>query len=62
VFLTPPWPEIYVSDAERQHGFDEAIAEYHRLLLAFQTLGYETIVLPKIAVHERADFVLSTLG
>src|SRR5699024_7773440 len=22
VFLAPPWPEIYVQDAERRHGFD----------------------------------------
>lgn len=61
VFLTPPWPEIYVSDNERQHGFTDAIAEYDRLLAAYAELGYETIVLPKVAVHERAEFVLRHL-
>jgi predicted ATPase len=30
VFLTPPWPEIYQTDAERRHGMDAAIAEYER--------------------------------
>jgi predicted ATPase len=32
VFLAPPWPEIYVTDPERRHGFDAAVAEYRRLL------------------------------
>src|SRR5262249_2443072 len=31
VFLTPPWPEIYVTDHERRHGFAAAVAEYDRL-------------------------------
>lgn len=58
VFLTPPWPEIYVTDNGRQHGLPEAIAEYERLLTAYRDLGYETIILPKISVTERADYVL----
>ena len=28
VFLTPPWPEIYAHDTDRQHGLDDAIDEY----------------------------------
>jgi hypothetical protein len=28
VFLTPPWPEIFVTDQERRHSLAEAIAEY----------------------------------
>jgi predicted ATPase len=62
VFLTPPWPEIYVTDAERQHGFAAALAEYDRLLAAYPTLGYEVVVLPKIGVAERADLVLASLS
>jgi predicted ATPase len=30
VFLTPPWPEIYETDAARRHGLDDAVAEYDR--------------------------------
>lgn len=62
VFLTPPWPEIYVSDGERQHGLAEAVAEYDRLLIAYRELGYETVVLPKVGVADRADFILSHIG
>lgn len=61
VFLTPPWPEIYISDSERQHGLEDAIAEYDRLLAAYDALGYETIILPKVGVGERADFVVHRL-
>jgi len=61
VFLAPPWPEIYVTDTERRHGFDSALPEYRRLLGTYPSLGYEVFILPKIGVRERADFVLSTL-
>jgi predicted ATPase len=61
VFLAPPWPEIYVTDPERQHGFDQAIAEYHRLIVVYPSLGYDVILLPKVSITARADFVLDTL-
>lgn len=61
VFLTPPWPEIYVNDGERQHGLAVAIAEYDRLLVAYRELGYETVVLPRVGVGERADFIVAQL-
>jgi predicted ATPase len=61
VFLTPPWPEIHVTDDERPHGLDAAIEEYDRLLKTYPTLGYETFVLPKVGVAARADFVLRSL-
>jgi predicted ATPase len=61
VFLAPPWPEIYVTDSERHHGFDAAVAEYQRLVAAYPALGYEVTVLPKVGVAERAELVLRTL-
>ena len=62
VFLTPPWPEIYRGDSERQHGFDAAVAEYERLLRDYARLDYEVIVLPKVPVSQRADIVLARLA
>ncbi|EJJ29612.1 AAA family ATPase [Rhizobium sp. CF142] len=61
VFLTPPWPEIYVNDPERRHGFEEAVAEYDRLTSAYPEIGYEVVLLPKVDVAARADFLLSQL-
>jgi predicted ATPase len=37
------------------------VAEYERLLEAYPALGCEVVVLPKVSVAERADFVLGTL-
>jgi predicted ATPase len=62
VFLTPPWPEIFVTDPERRHGLDAAVAEYARLLETYASLGYEVLVLPKVGVAERADFILTALA
>lgn len=61
VFLTPPWPEIYVNDQQRRHDLADAIAEYERLVEAYDWLGYEAVVIPKVAVEERADFIFSHL-
>ncbi len=61
VFLVPPWPEIYVSDQERRHGFAEAIEEYNRLIKVYPLLGYEIHVLPKVSVAKRADWILAAL-
>ncbi len=62
VFLTPPWPEIYVTDPERRHGLDDAIAEYDRLILAYPSIGYEILLLPKVSVEEHAYVVLRSLA
>lgn len=62
VFLAPPWPDIYAADTERQHGFDDAVAEYERLATLLPTLGYETKEIPRMPVGERADFVVEQLS
>lgn len=62
VFLAPPWPEIQDRDHERRHDFAAGVAEYERLAAIYPALGYETILLPKCPVGERADFVLSRLA
>lgn len=61
VFLTPPWPEIYLKDLERRHDLDSAVSEYSRLIEIYPSLGYEVSILPKIGVGERADFILNAL-
>jgi len=62
VFLAPPWPDIYRTDPERRHDLDQGIEEYQRLLSAFEKLGYEINILPKVGVAGRADYVLDRLA
>ena len=61
VFITPPWPEIYVEDAERPHGFDAAVAEHERLIEAYASLGYKIVMLPKTRTAQRVDFIMRAL-
>jgi predicted ATPase len=62
VFLTPPWPEIYMNDPERRHDLGAAEDEYSRLLEAYPALGYTIAVLPKAGVSQRADFIEGALA
>lgn len=62
VFMTPPWPEIYMQDSERRHDLAAAEAEYARLMQAYPSLGYEVHAVPRAGVPQRADFVLNLLG
>ena len=62
VFLTPPWPEIYVTDSQRRHNLAAAEEEYERLLKAFPETGYKIVVLERTSVEERADTILHTLN
>ncbi len=62
VFMTPPWPEIFHQDAERQKTFEDAVMEYEHLLKYYQRQGYQPHLLPKTTVSERADYVMDVLG
>lgn len=62
VFLAPPWKALFAADAERRHGFADAVAEHARLAADCPRLGHEVVVLPRVSVAERVDFVLGTLG
>jgi len=61
VFLVPPWPEIFVNDAERQLGFDVAVEEYKRLCLSYEAFCYTPVVLPKASINDRTEIVLRCL-
>lgn len=61
VFVTPPWQEIYVNEAERSKSFEDACREYDVLVAAYLANGYELVEVPKLTVAERADFVVSRL-
>lgn len=62
VFLVPPWEEIFTGDRERKHNFESAKKEFDELLIKYKNFGYETVLITKIGVEERADFILEKLG
>ncbi len=61
IFMTPPWPQIYTRDEARRHDLSDAEAEYARLLRDYAALGHQVVLLPKLDVMARVDFVLQSL-
>ena len=62
IFMAPPWENIFVEDAERQHSFSEAVIEYEALLKAFMEFDYKVVVIPQMAINDRIDFILNKLS
>ncbi|HXN85717.1 MAG TPA: AAA family ATPase [Candidatus Binataceae bacterium] len=62
VFIAPPWPEIYTTDAERRQDFAEAVRIHDAMVRAYSAEGYRLIRLPLVGVEERADFVLERIA
>jgi predicted ATPase len=62
VFIAPPWPEIYTTDAERRQDFREAVRIHDAMVRAYNAEGYRLIRLPMVGVEERADFVLERIA
>jgi predicted ATPase len=61
VFVTPPWPEIYVNDSIRTETFQEAILIHQSVLDTYSRLNYQIIELPLLSVSERSLFILQTI-
>ena len=61
VFLLPPWPEIYIQDAERDQSFAEAVAVYEVVREWYGRWRYRLVEIPRGRVEDRADFVLHTV-
>ena len=63
VFVLPPWKEIYVQDAERDHTFEHAEWVNSITHEWYRRLGrYQLIEVPKVSVAERCTYVLQALA
>ncbi len=58
VFLLPPWEEIYHTDSERKHDWQEAEQTYYGISKAYVESGYQVLEVPKTPIAERVDFIL----
>lgn len=61
VFIAPPWPAIFMQDAQRKQTAAEAEATYHAMVAAYTDLGYEMVPLPLASVAERAEFIRANI-
>jgi predicted ATPase len=62
VFIAPPWPQIFMQDAERKQSPEEARATYEVMIKTYSKLGYELIQIPQLPVDQRAQFVLAKIA
>lgn len=58
VLVAPPWREIYVHDAERNHAWELAVATHDEVRAVYVELGYAVVDLPLADVGTRVRFVL----
>ncbi len=61
VFVLPPWEDIYVTDAERDHSFAHAVQVHASLVGWYRTCGYEIHEVPRLPTAERARHVVRVL-
>lgn len=62
VFVLPPWEEIYVTDAERDHSFAHAIRVHAHLVDWYASCGYVLHEVPRLPAPERARHVVRVLS
>ena len=62
VFILPPWPGIYTTDAERDHSFPWVEHVHNQLARWYRSCGYALCEVPRLPVAERAEFVLRALA
>ena len=57
VFVAPPWPEIYVNDAERVQPYEHSVRVHDGIVETYARYGYDLVTLPLVSVEERVAFV-----
>ena len=61
VFVTPPWPEIYINDHIRTETYQDAFRIHQEVIATYSGLDYQIIELPLFPVVERMAYLLRTL-
>lgn len=62
VFILPPWREIYSHDAERKHGYEEAVATFEAMAATYHDLGYDLVEVPRLPIDQRANWIVEHTG
>jgi predicted ATPase len=57
VFVAPPWPDIYVNDAERVQPYEHAVRVHAAIVETYTRYGYDLVPLPLAPVQQRVAFL-----
>ena len=61
VFIFPPWPEIFVPDAERDQAYEEAVRVYQGLWDWYKQFNYTLVQVPVGEPVQRLEFIMNSL-
>jgi predicted ATPase len=61
VFIFPYWEEIYKNDEVRAETKEEAKLLDELIMTAYTELGYEPIIVPKMSIEKRIEFVTNEI-
>jgi predicted ATPase len=61
VFIFPYWEEIYQQDNVRTETKEEAQLLDELILEAYKAVNYEPIIVPKLPILDRIDFILARI-
>jgi predicted ATPase len=61
VFVTPPWPEIFMNDPIRTETFEEAKIIHQIIVDTYKDLNYQINELPLLPLSERKKHILQNL-
>ena len=59
IFITPPWKEIFANDHERRESWEQVLHIHEFLMSSYAQYGYDVVLVPKVTVEERIEFILS---
>jgi predicted ATPase len=62
VFILPPWEAIYATDTERDQSYADAVAVHEKLARWYVSCGYVLHEVSRLAITERAKYVLGRLA
>jgi len=62
VFICPPWPEIYATDAQRRQTPAVAARTCEVMREVYGGLGYTLVEVPRLSIADRVSFVMDAIG
>jgi predicted ATPase len=62
VFITPPWPSIYNSDAERRQDYAESVRTHDAMVVIYREAGYQMVPVPQASIADRAAFIIDKMS
>ncbi|WP_326407834.1 hypothetical protein [Flagellimonas halotolerans] len=53
---------VAVTNAQRTQDWNESVFTYNKIIQTYRSYQYDQIEVPRVAVQERADFVLKSIN